>query len=166
MSLISHSKRLMVAAALLLFGALIVVAAVASPSLKVELAGTIMRSGQQLSLEKAGRVNPGEVITWGFTVSNQGNAPATAVHVVGDIDDATKYVPGSAASDSELHVKFSLEHPHDNQTFYERPMVMVNEGGVMRERPASPDQYKAIQFTIERVGGGEVKKASYQTRVR
>jgi uncharacterized repeat protein (TIGR01451 family) len=156
----------MFAATALLFTALVVVAAVVSPSLKVDLAGSIMRDGRAISLDNVGRVNPGEAITWSFNVSNQGNAPANAVKVVGDVDDATAYVPGSAAGDGVTSVKYSLEHPHANQTFSERPMVQVNEGGVVRERPASPDKYKAIQFTFQSVGAGENKKATYQTRVR
>lgn len=166
MSFISLPKRVMLAATAMLFTALVVVAAVVSPSLKVDLAGSIIRDGRVMSLDQVGRVNPGESITWSFNVSNQGNAPATAVNVVGDIDDATAYVPGSALGDGVISVKYSLEHPHANQTFSARPMVQVNEGGVVRERPASPDKYKALQFTFQSVGAGEARKATYQTRVR
>jgi hypothetical protein len=95
-----------------------------------------------------------------------GDSPATSVSFVGDVDDATNFVPGSVAGPGVSSVGYSLEHPHENQTFYERPMVRYTEGGVTKERPASPEEYKAVKITFTRIGAGETVKATYRTRVR
>jgi uncharacterized repeat protein (TIGR01451 family) len=138
----------------------------AAPLVNVALTGSVLRAGQSLSLEEAGGVKPGEVISWQITVSNRGGGDANSLNVVGDIDDGTTYLPGSATGDGVVAVKYSLEHPHEHQTFTEHPIVREQVGGVLKERPALPQEFKAVQLTFARVAAGATLKAAYRTRVR
>ena len=153
-------------ALVVVFSALAFGAGAFSPRVNVSLSGTVARGGGEVLLEQAGKVSPGEIISWNVAASNIGDAPAHSINVVGDIPQGTAYVDGSAGGDGVVGVKFSLEHPHENQTFTERPTVHYTEGGVDRERPARADEYKAIQMTFARIGAGESLKASYRTSVR
>ena len=147
--------------ATLLFTALVFAGNLLSPLVKVDLSGSVQRNGRTLSLEEAGGVAPGEDITWKVTVSNRGDAAASKVQAVGQIPQGTVYVAGSASGDA-VEIKYSL----DGRAFSERPVIRVVEGGVVRERPAPPDSYIAVQFTFASVGTGEAKRAVYHTRVR
>lgn len=160
------SRRALAALALVLVSAFVVAAAALAPRINVSLSGTVLRDGNQLPLEQAGKVYPREVITWDVTAANVGNAEARSINVVGDVSDGTAYIPGSAAGEGIVSVKYSTEHPHENQAFYERPTVRYTEAGVERERPARPDEYKAVQLTFDRLPAGATLKASYRTRVR
>jgi len=161
------SRRVLVLVALVLFASFVVGAtSPSSPLVNVTLSGSVARAGQSLSLEQAGGVNPGEVISWHIAVANRGNADANSINVVGDIDDGTAFVPGSAAGDGVVSVQYSLEHPHENQTFSERPMVRETVGSVVKERPATPQEFKAVRLTFAHVAAGQTLSASYRTRVR
>jgi uncharacterized repeat protein (TIGR01451 family) len=138
----------------------------ASPAINVTLNGSVSRDGQSLPLEQAGSVRPGEIITWNISVANKGQGTARSLHVVGDVDDGTSLVPGSATGEGVSGVMYSTEHPHDQQTFFERPTVRELVGGEVRERPARPDEIKAVQLTFAQVAAGETLKATYRTRVR
>jgi uncharacterized repeat protein (TIGR01451 family) len=160
------SRRSLAALALVLVSAFVVAAATLAPRINVSLSGTVLREGNQLPLEQAGKVYPREVITWDVTAANVGNAEARSINVVGDVSEGTAYLPGSAAGEGVVSVKYSVEHPHENQTFSEQPMVSYMEGGVERQRPARPDEYKAVRLTFDRLPAGATLKASYRTRVR
>jgi uncharacterized repeat protein (TIGR01451 family) len=163
---IFNSWRALFTLVLVISTGLLVGAASLAPRINVSLSGTVSREGRQIPLEEAGRVTPREVISWNIIAANTGNADASSINVVGDIDDGTSFVPGSAQGDGVVSVKYSLEHPHENQTFSVRPMVRVTQNGVVRERPATSSEYKAVQLTFAKIGAGETLKASYRTRVR
>lgn len=166
MKTVLFSRRAFVALALVLGMALLVSAAVFSARVNVSLSGVVTREGREVSLEDAGRVAPREVINWKIAAANVGDADANAINVVGDIDNGTTYVAGSAGGDGVVGVKFSLEHPHENQTFAVSPMVSYTENGVAKQRPARPDEYKAVQISFAKIGVGQTLRATYRTRVR
>jgi uncharacterized repeat protein (TIGR01451 family) len=161
------NRRALAALALLLLAAVIAGAsALSSPSINVKLTGSVSREDQNVALEQAGSVRPGEVITWDIAVANSGGAAARSINVVGDVDDGTTFIPGSATGEGVSGVKYSIEHPHDGQTFYARPMVSEQVGGEVRERPARPDEIKAVQITFAVVPANATLKATYRARVR
>lgn len=160
-NLLNH-RRTLALIACLVFASVAAAATVLKPVIKVHLFGSVTRDGCAIKLDEAGNVHPGENLNWSIVVSNSGDAAATNVQAIGQIPQGTVYVPGSANGNAGTSVKYSL----DGQAFSDRPVVRVIENGVAVERPASPDQYKAVQFIFPRVGGGEEKKAAYRTRVR
>lgn len=167
LALNARARAFVALATLVLFASLVAGATGASaPTVNVSLSGSVTRAGRSLSLAQAGGVNPGEVLSWHIAVSNRGNGDANSINVVGDIDDGTTFLPGSAAGDGVVSVQYSLEHPHENQTFSERPMVRETVGGVVKERPATPQEYRAVRLTFARVAAGQTLNASYRTRVR
>lgn len=159
---LSISRRVICALALVIVTAFLVGASALPPRINVSLSGTVARDGRQIRLEDAGKVFPNEVISWNIAATNTSPIPANAISVVGDIDDGTAFISGSASGNGIVSVKYSVEHPHENQTFYEHPMVRVGR----TQRPATPDEFKAIQLTFASIGAGETLRASYRTRVR
>ena len=158
-----NQRRVLALVAFLLFTSLAVAATTTTlaPILQAHLSGSVTREGRTVKLEDAGKVSPGEHINWNITLVNSGDAAASNVQPVGQIPQGTQFVPGSTTGDA-TSVQYSL----DGKTFSPVPMVSVIEKGVTVQRPASPDQYKAVQFTFALVGKGETKYAAYSTRVR
>jgi len=137
----------------------------AGPLLKVELGGVVQRGSESVSLDAAGKVNPGEVLAWRMAVSNLGDAPSPSVWSVdGDVDAATVYVPGSARADGSPAVTFSID---GGRTFSALPMETYTDGGVEKRRPAPVEAYRVVRFTwASPISPGEVRAAHYKARVR
>lgn len=161
------ARALLAALTLLALASLSLAAAASRPAeslLKIDLDGVVARPGGNVSLAEAGKVKPGEVITWGMKITNRGDSatvPGTSAE--GEIHPATVYVPGSAGGDNSAAVTFSL----DGRNFSPRPMVKYVENGVERERPAPVEAYRAVRFTWPgQISPGEVRSATYKARVR
>jgi uncharacterized repeat protein (TIGR01451 family) len=135
--------------------------ATAQETMSVSLKGEVERNGQTVSTDGL-RVQPGEVITWKMEAKNVSDHATSNVRLRGPVPAGTQFVPKSV-SVAGATILYSIDH---GQNYSERPIVRVAKNGAMREIPAAPEIYTDVMIVFDSVASGEVKTASYQTRVR
>ena len=114
------------------------------PSVEVTLSGTVSRDQKKVDLEKAGLVNPGEVLRWTIASENKGEGKATGYKTIGQIPKGTAFVAGSANAEGSAIVRYSVDQ---GKSFSEKPMIKEKQAdGSEKLVPASVDMYTQIQF--------------------
>ena len=113
--------------------------------------------------EDPNTVAPGDVVGYRLVFTNITGRPVNNIQFTDPIPEGMHYLQGTAGADREsVDVEFSL----DNGTTYSaRPMVEVVVDGRTELRPASPEVYTDIRWTVH----GEVAPdarvtASFQVR--
>src|SRR5919199_5984988 len=140
-------------------------AAGGKPEVKVELAGSVERAGQRLSLDKVENVKPGEVLDWQILSSNDGTAEARDYKAVGHIPEGTTFVAGSAAAESGSTVTYSID---GGKTFSSQPIVEERQpDGTVKRTPAPVSMYTEVRYEwSDALAAGGKLTASYKVRVR
>ena len=135
------------------------------PDVKVSLTGTVERDRQAIQLEKAGQLNPGEILHWTITSQNSGTAPAHHYKTIGEIPAGTAYVPGSARAAGEPTIVYSID---GGQSYDARPLLEQKQpDGSVRRVPAPPTMYTHIRFEwTEPLSEGKQLTAFYKVRVK
>ena len=135
------------------------------PEVKVELAGSVERAGQRLSLEKVENVKPGEVLDWQIVSSNDGSAEARDYKAVGHIPAGTAFVQGSASAEGGSTVTYSID---GGKTFATQPIVEERQAdGTTKQVPAPVSMYTEVRYEwSDALAAGGKLSASYKVRVR
>jgi uncharacterized repeat protein (TIGR01451 family) len=135
------------------------------PEVKVELAGSVERAGQRLSLDKVENVKPGEVLDWQIVSSNDGTAAASDYKAVGHIPEGTTFVAGSAAGESGSTVTYSID---GGKSFSTQPVIEERQPDGTVKRVAAPvSMYTEVRYEwADSLAAGGKLSASYKVRVR
>lgn len=135
------------------------------PLVKIFLTGALERNHQQIPIEKAGAVRPGEVVSFTLNSVNQGSAPAREYRAVGQIPRGTSFVAGSATGDGNTRVSYSID---DGKQFSARPMIDEKQpDGTVRKIQAPVSMYTQVRFEwADPLAAGGKLVTSYQVRVK
>jgi hypothetical protein len=135
------------------------------PEVKVQLSGTVVREGKQLSLEKVENVKPGEVLDWQIVSSNDGTGAAHEYKTVGHIPVGTQLVAGSAAGEQGSTVTYSVD---GGKTFSSQPIIEERQAdGSVKKVPAPVSMYTEVRYEwSDALAAGGKLSASYRVRVK
>lgn len=154
----------------IIFFALVVTSSVLAaftgrPEVKVLLAGSVERDNQPVQLEKAGLLNPGEILHWTITSQNAGTAPAHHYKTIGEIPPGTAYIAGSARSGSGVNILYSID---GGKTYEAKPMIDQKQpDGSIRKVAAPVTLYTQISYEWEEpLNEGKQVSAFYKVRVK
>lgn len=135
------------------------------PEVKVSLIGLVTRENKSVSVEKAGTLNPGEILNWTITSQNAGTAPAHNYKAIGEIPTGTAYVANSATAEGNVQIVYSLD---DGKTFDAKPMIDQKQpDGSVKKVPAPASMYTQIRYEWnDPLSEGKQFLASYKVRVK
>jgi uncharacterized repeat protein (TIGR01451 family) len=139
--------------------------AVGRPEVKVQLSGSVERSGSRISLDKVENVRPGEVLDWQIISANDGGADARDYKAVGHIPAGTTFVAGSAAGEGGSTVTYSID---GGKTFSTQPIVEERQpDGAIKRVPAPVSMYTEVRYEwSDALAAGGKLTASYKVRVK
>ena len=109
------------------------------------------------------RVAPGDVVEYRLVFTNITGRPVNNIQFTDPLPEGMHYLQGTAGADREdVDVEFSLD---GGTSYSELPMVEVVVDGRTELRPASPEDYTDIRWTVH----GEVQPdarvaAAFQVR--
>jgi uncharacterized repeat protein (TIGR01451 family) len=135
------------------------------PDVKISLTGTVTRENKSVEVEKAGNLNPGEVLNWTITSMNAGNAPAQNYKTIGEIPTGTAYVASSAKAEGNVNIVYSID---DGKIFDEKPMIDQKQPDGSTKKVAAPvSMYTQIRYEWnDPLSEGKQFSASYKVRVK
>lgn len=138
---------------------------VGRPEVKVSLLGTVEREHQQVQLEKAGQLNPGEVLNWTITSQNAGSAPAHQYKTIGEVPPGTAFVANSARAENAVTITYSIDK---GNTYEAKPMITQKQpDGTTRKIPAPASLYTHVRYEWnEPLNEGKQVSAYYKVRVK
>ena len=153
------------AAALVLGGT----ALASGPDVKVQLMGSHQTAGNSgakwTSMESGAKVAPGDRILYSVEISNQGDRQANNPVAFGPIPAGTRFVAGTATSDTKLKVEYSID---GGKTYSPSPTVTIpGKDGKPQTVPAPAERYTTVRWMWN--GGlppGAKDSVSYQVEVR
>jgi uncharacterized repeat protein (TIGR01451 family) len=108
-------------------------------------------------------VSRGDVVEYRLVFTNITGAPVNNIQFTDPLPEGMHYLQGTAGADREdVDVEFSLDH---GVSYSEQPMVEVVVDGQTELRPADPEDYTDIRWTVH----GEVQPdgrvaAAFQVR--
>lgn len=161
--------------AVLVFGGMVVFAAnndtvgralnILRPEVKVQMSATVNREGKKVQADKVESVNSGEIIDWNINSSNSGNASARNYKIVGQIPTGTTFVLGSARSEADANVTYSID---GGKTFSAQPVVEEKqEDGSVKQVAAPVAMYTQVRFEYSsELAADSSSNASYRVRVK
>jgi len=92
-------------------------------------------------------VLPGDVLQYQLRFTNQGQGDVRGVVFTNPVPAGLRYVDGSAGADrQDVAVEYSTD---GGQTFAATPMVTEVVDGRRVQRPASPEQYTHVRWTVQ-----------------
>lgn len=138
--------------------------ATSRPLVKVSLTGVIERDSKKISVEKAGPVSPGEVVSYTMNSVNEGSAPAREYRAVGQIPQSATFVAGSALVDGNSQVSYSIDN---GRQFSATPMIEVKQAdGTIKKVSAPVSMYTQVRYEwADPLAAGGKLGSSYQVRV-
>lgn len=162
MKILPHRSSILIA---LLITSSVFAAFVGRPEVKVSLDGAVERNSQLIQLEKAGLLNPGEILHWTITSQNAGSAPAHHYKTVGEIPPGTAYLAGSAQAGSGVSILYSIDA---GKTYEAKPMIEQKQpDGSLRKVAAPASMYTQVQYEwTEPLSEGKQVSATYKVRVK
>ena len=139
--------------------------ATARPEVKVILTGTVARGSEQIALDKAGAVHPGEVLDWKITSSNEGDGAAREYKTTAPVPAGTTFVAGSASAQYGAQVSYSID---GGKTFSPQPTVEEKQpDGTIKRTPAPASMYTEVRYEwAEPLAAGSKLEAAYKVRVK
>ena len=108
-------------------------------------------------------VEPGDVVEYRLVFTNITGRPVNNIQFTDPLPEGMHYLQGTAGADREdVDVEFSLD---GGTSYSELPMVQVVVDGRTEQRPASPEDYTDIRWTVQ----GDVQpdarvEAAFQVR--
>jgi len=135
------------------------------PLVKISLTGAIERNSKAISVENAGAVKPGEIVSFTLNSVNDGAAPAREYHAIGQIPRGTIFVAGSALGDRNTQVSYSID---GGQEFSSDPTIDEKQGdGTIKKVSAPVSMYTQVRFEwADPLAAGGKLVSSYQVRVQ
>ena len=92
------------------------------------------------------RVAPGHVVEYRLVFTNITGRPVKNIQFTDPLPEGMYYLQGTAGADREdVDVEFSLD---GGTSYSEQPMVEVVVDGRTEQRPASPETYTHIRWTV------------------
>jgi uncharacterized repeat protein (TIGR01451 family) len=139
--------------------------ATARPEVKVILTGSVARGGEQIALDKAGAVHPGEVLDWKITSSNEGDGAAREYKTTAPVPAGTTFVAGSASAQYGAQVSYSID---GGKTFTTQPIIEEKQAdGSVKQVPAPVSMYTQLRYEwSDPLAQGAKLNASYRLRVK
>lgn len=135
------------------------------PEIKVQMSATVNREGKKLQADKVDTVNSGEIIDWNINSTNSGNASARNFKIVGQIPTGTTFVLGSARSEADALVTYSID---GGKSFSAQPMIDERqENGEVKKVAAPVSMFTQVRFEYNsELGADASSNASYRVRVK
>ena len=91
-------------------------------------------------------VAPGDVVEYQLVFTNITGRPVNNIQFTDPLPEGMHYLQGTAGADLEdVDVEFSLD---GGTSYSEQPMVEVVVDGRTEQRPASPEDYTNIRWTV------------------
>jgi uncharacterized repeat protein (TIGR01451 family) len=141
------------------------VAAVARPEVKVELAAVVERDNGVVPVEKVKLVKQGETLDWTIKSENSGQAPAMDYKAVGRIPAGTSFVAGSATAQGSAKVVYSID---GGKSYSANPLVAEKQAdGSVKQVAAPISMYTNVRYEwADPLAPGGHVSASYKVRVK
>jgi uncharacterized repeat protein (TIGR01451 family) len=135
------------------------------PLIKLLLAGAIERNSKTISVDVAGPVTPGEVVSFTLSSVNEGSAAAREYRAIGQIPQGTTFVAGSASGENASQVRYSID---GGQAFSSKPMIDEKQPDGTSKKVAAPvSMYTQVSFEwADPLAAGGKLMASYQVRIK
>jgi uncharacterized repeat protein (TIGR01451 family) len=164
-STVGHSLTGTIKAALAVGQPVVQQVASSRPLVKLFLTAAIERNSKKISVEKAGPVSPGEVVSFTMNSVNEGGAPAREYRAVGQIPRNATFVGGSATGDRNSEIKYSID---GGKQFSATPMIDEKQAdGTIKQIAAPVSMYTQVRFEwADPLAAGGKVVASYQVRIR
>lgn len=110
------------------------------------------------------RVRAGDLIRYTLTFTNPTTGPVRNVVLRNPLGEGLRFVGGSAAfRGGEARVEYSID---GGATWSAQPMIEVEENGRKARRPAPPELYTDVRWTVETdVQPGARVVATYEARL-
>lgn len=141
MTLTKNSKLL--AVLLLVIGGGVLRAQSAAQRTLVVTAENLMAKSRGASSDA---VLPGDVLRYQLRFTNPNQGDVRGVVFTNPIPDGLRYVDGSAGADrQDVVVEYSID---GGKTYAARPMVTEVVGGKRVQKPASPEKYSHVRWTV------------------
>jgi len=123
------------------------------------------QGAEQVKLVEATTSNPGDVIVYRITATNEGNAPAHNARIVDPIPTGTLLIPGSwSSADSDLTV--SIDGGKSFEMYPVKRSVRLADGSVADEE-VELSRYTHLRWTAtDPLAPGESRSASFKVTVR
>jgi uncharacterized repeat protein (TIGR01451 family) len=135
------------------------------PNVHVSLTGIVVRNKENIPVEKASLVKPGEVLDWTIISQNDGTAPAQQYKAIGMIPNGTELVKGSVNADRSASVLYSIDN---GKSYSAQPMVPEKQAdGSIKQVAAPVAMYTHLQYEwTDPLMQGSKLVASYKVRVK
>ena len=135
------------------------------PLVKIVLSGVVERDSKKISVDNAGPVKPGEVVSFTMRSTNEGSSPARDYRAVGQIPRGTAFVANSATGERDSRVSYSID---GGKQFSSKPMIDEKQpDGTVKKVSAPVTMYTQVRFEwADPLAAGTGLVASYQVRVK
>jgi uncharacterized repeat protein (TIGR01451 family) len=135
------------------------------PLVKLFLTGVVERDSEEISVEKAGPVTPGEVVSFTMSSVNEGSAAAREYRAIGQIPQGATFVAGSAHGDRNIQVSYSID---GGEKFSSNPMIEEKQAdGTIKKVVAPVSMYTQVRFEwADPLAAGGKLVALYQVRIQ
>lgn len=135
------------------------------PVVKVMLAGAVVRDSQELALDQAGAVYPGETLSWRITSENSGDGAAREYKAVGQIPQGTLLIAGSTVADGQTNVTYSIDN---GKNYAAQPLLEEQQAdGSVKKVPAPVSLYTQVRYEWQDALTADGKlTAAYKVRVK
>jgi uncharacterized repeat protein (TIGR01451 family) len=135
------------------------------PEVKVNLFGSVKREGQDVDLQIAGKVVPGETLDWVITSENVGTGAANNYKVIGQIPKGTSLIPESAHTETGATIVYSIDN---GKVFSAQPKIEEKQpDGSIKQVPAPVSMYTQIRYEWnDALISGNKVAASYKVLVK
>jgi uncharacterized repeat protein (TIGR01451 family) len=129
------------------------------------LTGAIERDSRAISVENAGPVKPGEVVSFTLSSTNEGSAPAREYRAIGQIPQGTTFVSGSALTGNNVQISYSID---GGQKFSSNPTIDEKQADGTIKRVSAPiSMYTQVRYEwADPLAAGGKLVSSYQVRVK
>jgi uncharacterized repeat protein (TIGR01451 family) len=153
---------LLVAAVLLMTGSSVQAQQANSP-LKVSFTNITLQHDSARAKGGSTTALPDDTLRYVLAFTNTQERALRDVVFTNPIPAGLVLVSGSVKSTASTKVEYSIDGGHG---YSEQPMVLVEENGRKIRRPATPDSYTHIRWTITgSIAPGATVTAQYDTRV-
>ena len=115
----------------------------AAPSALVVTAENVTAKSRGASSEA---VMPGDVVRYQLRFTNPNQGDVRGVVFTNPVPQGLRYVAGSAGADrQDVVVEYSID---GGKTYSARPMESVVEAGKRVQKPAAPEKYSHVRWTV------------------
>jgi uncharacterized repeat protein (TIGR01451 family) len=158
-------SRILMGAALLASAPLAAQQQAAQPALRVSAENRTAAEAAQAGRARADQVaRPGDVVRYRLTFTNTAGRPVRRVQLSNPLAGGVQFVAGSVrASRQDAQAEYSID---GGRTFSAQPMEEVLVDGRRVRRPASPERYTSVRWTVDGfVAPGATVIAEFEARI-